>query len=595
MKRPMRYLVKRSIRAALFSAIFVVGGHSMSVQAQMDFYPDGEGPPRKPGCYVEFGFGKAFGRGFACAVACDGPRGEMSREDMCSIVGPDKDVFFPDVNEEGGNCRVRTGPRRPRFPILKKIYPEGHPVCKEMADDPHLKTFDGVRYDLQAAGEFVGLASEDDDLEIQYRLEPPGERRNVSVVTAVAARVGGRRVVFTPDPDDPVQVDGASFAVEDGDVSLLSDDGHLIVREGSRQTVVWPDGSNFHVEVRGRHLNAYFLASDERAGRLTGLFGDGDGDPVNDFRVRDGALLSSPPENGFLYDVFAESWRVDPEASLFDYAPGESTATFTDRSVPTEPATLANLDPAERERAEVVCRDAGVVDPDLLRDCVIDYGYTGDESFVSSAASRQPPIEFIALREGPDDLVPSERVLFEEDFADIEPGTFPASMEHVSGEWGVVEIRGSRLLAYTGNRNGAIRVDLPESLPERFRVELTVHLPKYPSTRLVVLTGEPDSQNFHGQPPWPYHYVWLDARRSGILHHDRREERVATPLFTEGLVAVRLDVDADRAALHVAGKRLVRVEGADLPRTDRLWIQSANNTREPLYVADVRIVAESSR
>gem|GEM_PF-4198321 len=54
-----------------------------------------------------------------------------------------------------------------------------------MSGDPHLVTLDGLRYSLQAVGEFV-LATNDRDLEIQTRFSPLQNSSIVSVVTAAA-------------------------------------------------------------------------------------------------------------------------------------------------------------------------------------------------------------------------------------------------------------------------------------------------------------------------------------------------------------------------------------------------------------------------
>ena len=93
--------------------------------------------------------------------------------------------------------------------------------------DPHVTTLDGTRYDFQGAGEFVMLRAPD-GAEVQVRQAPvatsfdPGLSPHhglatcVSLNTAVAARVGGRRVTYQPnlsgEPDPSglqLRVDGA--------------------------------------------------------------------------------------------------------------------------------------------------------------------------------------------------------------------------------------------------------------------------------------------------------------------------------------------------------------------------------------------------
>ena len=128
---------------------------------------------------------------------------------------------------------------------------------------------------------------------------------------------------------------------------------------------------------------------------MVGIAGNGYGDEgTNDFRTRDGRILESPPDFEALYKDFAESWRVTPETTLFDFAPGESTETFTNREMPVESITFDDVDPADRARAERICREAGLRSGPALEECIFDYALTWDEVFIESALSQQPSAEF---------------------------------------------------------------------------------------------------------------------------------------------------------------------------------------------------------
>lgn len=325
---------------------------------------------RQPaGCSVEFQFD--FGKDLPFYFP-PGPRGlaEVINK-LPGLFG--QDTFYP-----------------PNYvPVGRIIFPRGHPRCAAMSGDPHATTFDDVRYDLQAAGEFVGIRSLDDDFEVQYRLVPYGG--NVSYTTAVAARLADRRVMIAARTDTPLRIEGEPVELADGRYLHNMDVGVAIARTGRRYTLVWPDRTNVHVDVFGHYINVYVLVSAPRDGRLVGLFGDADGDGANDFRARDGSALASPPDFESLYKVFAESWRVSPGESLFTYGPGESTETFTKRSQPVRLVTLDDLDAADRARAEERCRAAGVVEREALDECVFDVGFTGDEAFIESALSLQTP------------------------------------------------------------------------------------------------------------------------------------------------------------------------------------------------------------
>jgi hypothetical protein len=256
-----------------------------------------------------------------------------------------------------------------------------------MDGEPHLTTFDGTRYDLQAAGEFVRVTSTEDDLEVQTRLEPYDTSTSLTVNTAVAAQIDGTRVMFRMGGDGAWLVDDMPVEIETGATFFLSDENAagIIRRADNIYTLVWPDGSNLHVHDWGVYLDTYFLAAATREGKLMGLTGNADGDPTNDFQTRDGERVDWASDPDALYSEFAEDWRVRDGESLFTYADGESMAGFTDRTIPRQRLTIDDLTPEDRRRAEAACRDAGVTDPHALETCIYDVGFTGDERFIATA------------------------------------------------------------------------------------------------------------------------------------------------------------------------------------------------------------------
>ncbi len=88
-----------------------------------------------------------------------------------------------------------------------------------------------------------------------------------------------------------------------------------------------------------------------------------------------------------LYRKFGESWRIEQNASLFDYAPGQTTETFTDRSFPDKPVEAKDL--PNRATAEAICRRAGVSDLTALEACILDVALTGEVAFARAAMRTQ--------------------------------------------------------------------------------------------------------------------------------------------------------------------------------------------------------------
>ena len=237
----------------------------------------------------------------------------------------------------------------------------------------------------------------------------------MTVNTRLALRIGGHRVTIskgTADAPAPVvRIDGQVEPLPNG--SLPVGDGTLS-RDASQQgwvTATWADGSFVAVRPVGKWGVAMTaqLAS-ERAGAVTGLLGSFDGDPDNDLATRAGKRLSydAKASDGWvgaqrfvaddefddaffdgLYGPVADSWRISQADSLFDYGPGESTKTFTNKKLPTKPLSTDALRKQKRAEAEQVCRNAGVTEPGPLDDCILDVVATGDPVFAQDAKAAQ--------------------------------------------------------------------------------------------------------------------------------------------------------------------------------------------------------------
>jgi hypothetical protein len=370
-----------------------------------------------PGCMILFKSpswpGVDPGRPCAARCTCTGTTAAVDPDDLASACnrsfGPQggydlmyrgtDDNEIPPTNAPSMphcRCEVFSGPQDPDYRQWPFYFPNGHPACGGVVGEPHLSTFDDLRYDLMAAGEFVVARSLDDELEVQMRLEPFDRRIDiVSIATAVAARVGDARITIQPGAEMPLRIDGATVELPDRNEIRIPSARAVILRNGRTYSVVWPDDTNLHVEVGLNNVDFFVLPSQSRDGRLVGVLGNADGDDSNDFRTRDGRQLAAPPEFEALYADFAESWRVRPGESLFDYEPGESTDTFTLRDMPREKVTIDDQDLGARTRAEQRCRDAGVFEAVAMEQCVFDVGFTGEDAFILSALAIQRPPDFL--------------------------------------------------------------------------------------------------------------------------------------------------------------------------------------------------------
>jgi hypothetical protein len=280
--------------------------------------------------------------------------------------------------------------------------------------DPHVHTVDGTKYDFQSVGEFT-LLLDGDRLEIQVRQTPvptanpatdahSGLTECVSINTAVAVRMGPHRIALQQGSE---RQQGVQFYV-DGKTADMPADG--IDLGGSRVSafaanaatgirVDFEDGTVVLITPTPWAANNvwYLNVSVSNTSADEGVMGfipKGSWLP----RLRNGVDVGPMPASLHdryvtLYKTFADSWRVTDKTSLFVYAPGTSTATFTDPDWPAE--TLpCKLKPQFQipgvkvhqgmpvDRAETICRV--VTDKDLYQNCVFDVATAGDELFAQA-------------------------------------------------------------------------------------------------------------------------------------------------------------------------------------------------------------------
>jgi len=264
--------------------------------------------------------------------------------------------------------------------------------------DIHVQTLDGATYDFQAAGEFVASRSTAGDLEVQLRLESTGFSNYVSIVTAVAVLVDTSRASVALRREPMLSVEGQPVTLSPGG-SLDLPEGGRIERSERGYEIFWRDGSSLFIKVGKGHLNAFLRPASTRRSTVSGLFGNFNGNAMDDIDAvtaigalgsgTDSALNAGLAElaRSLLFDD-DDGRLVSQQTSLFEYAPGQSTRTFR-KPAPNREASAAGLPASWRRQAHAACEEAGVTDRDLLEACIVDVGYTRDESFAETAAAVQ--------------------------------------------------------------------------------------------------------------------------------------------------------------------------------------------------------------
>jgi hypothetical protein len=257
--------------------------------------------------------------------------------------------------------------------------------------DVHIVTYNGLEYNFQAVGEFWLAESKNpaDSFGIQLRLQPYYSSAVVTVITQVAVSLGKDRVTFDLSRPNTPFVDGAASTLSAADPLLSLPGGTVTEISPSVFKVSWTTGETATVTDAGAYFNVVDgIPPTDVAGGVAGLQGEAEGQQ-NDFQLPDGTVLPQPLTTNELYDVYGNAWRVSQATSLFDYGPGQTTATFTDMNFPADVVSLADLPSSVVKQAESVVAAAGITDPAVAQAAEMDYIATGDMSFVTSAADIQ--------------------------------------------------------------------------------------------------------------------------------------------------------------------------------------------------------------
>lgn len=325
--------------------------------------------------------------------------------------------------------------------------------------DPHVTTVDGIHYDFQGAGEYIALCTAGGS-EVQVRQAPIATTFNpgpnpyhglatcVSLNTAVAARVGKHRVTYQPNlsgvPDPSglqLRVDGTLTTLDTdgidleggGRISKTDSTGGIRIDFPDNRTLLvtpgwWSSQSKWYLNVNivrnqvivmdgvsGGKMKTPAPAS----GGLMAELAPGSWLPVLPDGTSMGAMPSSLHQRYIdLYQKFGEAWRVTDKNSLFDYAPGTSTDTFTMRSWPLEnpPCVIPATEPVKptTERiAQKACRK--VKDKAQLQNCVFDVLVTGELGFAKTYRASQRTLARstqITVTDNKDPTQVGERVTF---------------------------------------------------------------------------------------------------------------------------------------------------------------------------------------
>jgi hypothetical protein len=241
------------------------------------------------------------------------------------------------------------------------------------AGEPHLKTFDGLYYDFQAAGDFL-LTTSGPSFIVQVRQQWTPNRLDVAFNKAVAMRMGKTRVAVFLDPLRLV-VDGGQVALADGQTLSLPNNVEVsrtanvyVLTHGDEETVRVLVVDDAWVKILGGHFLDISVSLNYAASRpMRGLLGNGNRDVQDDIATRDGVVLAQPVPFKEFYYRYGASMHIKPEESLF-----EEDSRKGIFEAPKRPYTVRNLTPKKYETGRAACLKAGVRAKPLLDACTLD-------------------------------------------------------------------------------------------------------------------------------------------------------------------------------------------------------------------------------
>mmetsp|Transcript_59966 Transcript_59966/g.147389 ORF Transcript_59966/g.147389 Transcript_59966/m.147389 type:complete len:804 (+) Transcript_59966:59-2470(+) len=241
------------------------------------------------------------------------------------------------------------------------------PKCVATAwGDPHVRTFDGLKFDSHVKGEVIMMKSLEGPLQIQARFEGLGSKYsgNPAVTTGLAIRDGTTTTTFPIVQVSMATLSDATATVEGCPVELyidgeMEDINDVLDPTGSVEVSVQDDGlivvqypqTDLRVELTVEkygmcHFSVDYVLKTCRSDddSIQGLLGTPDNDASNDWQDRDGHVYALPKlgsmdfvlEPAFEYSKF---WKVqNGDESLFEYESGMSFDDFANFNEQYDPA-----------------------------------------------------------------------------------------------------------------------------------------------------------------------------------------------------------------------------------------------------------------
>ena len=191
--------------------------------------------------------------------------------------------------------------------------------------DPHIVSFDGLRYEAQVLGEYVYAESAGDEFRMVVRHDRAtagaGSAFGATIAAAASIEYEGAQVEFYLEPDGVAVYVNGEATVPVGNLLTFAGPGLSVARASSSSddyVVRIPGGGRVEISDRSDSSVPYMdvMMSVPPDGSLQGLLGSNDGIAFNDVARADGYILTDEAvaEHGAQFYTFTDSWRLGDQA-----------------------------------------------------------------------------------------------------------------------------------------------------------------------------------------------------------------------------------------------------------------------------------------
>lgn len=244
--------------------------------------------------------------------------------------------------------------------------------------EPHYRTFDGLAYDLQSAGDFPLVETTDQRFAVHVRMVPV--HAMTSAQSAVGINIDGTIIKYDHRDREWIIIDrGRRVPWARASAGPLNG---IVMGERSqgRIVIVKPGVGIVQVHIFSGHIDVEVNLLGDQTTR--GLLGNQNGSAQDDLIIPDGVDLWE-----WLHTDYAEEIRFTENSRLLPYRDGETALTFAIEGHPNRPAraTLAAL-----ESARLFCESQDFSEP-WFSMCVHDVAITGDQDYAAGLSRREVP------------------------------------------------------------------------------------------------------------------------------------------------------------------------------------------------------------